>query len=76
MHPEAHDLFAIIQQGPDNYAALCYWQHSRGKTDEETGDLYAYIEDAFDAKPIHSITKVQAVSMISACLWASESVTP
>jgi hypothetical protein len=74
LHPKAESLFATIIEGPDSYEGLETWRKLEGYYDEKAADLYARIEDSFDAKPINSLTKPQAVSMLSRSLWANDKV--
>lgn len=72
MHPKAESLCATLMEGPDSYEGLELWRKLEGYYDEKAADLYARIEDSFDAKPIHTITRPQAVSMLSRSLWAND----
>lgn len=69
IHPEANGLFSALAVGPDNYDVLVRWQQEHLLTDNQAAELYAFIEDSFNARPIHTISKPQAVSMLSRCLW-------
>jgi len=84
LHPEAADLFDMIRlcevrdQADDAkfYNPLVEWQGSRGMRDEKTADLYARIEEAFTAKPLHSLSRLTAISMLSRSLWQNEKEFP
>lgn len=74
MHPEAESLFDTLIAGPDNYMGLRAWQQHHGLSEEQAAELFAHVEDGFDAKPIHSISRVNAVSIVSRALHLTEAV--
>lgn len=69
VHHQATTLYAILAKGEDNYGALNQWQLEHSASDDQTAELYAHIEDAFNSKPVHTISPVNAMSMVSKCLW-------
>lgn len=83
LHPEAADLFDSIMSctrtpGEDAffYVPLETWRVGKGLSDEATSDLYARVEEAFAAQPIHSLTRMSATSLMSKCLWQNHKEFP
>lgn len=76
VHPNTLGLTATLVEGADSYEGLETWRKVKGLSDEKAADLYARIEEAFDSKPINSISVQTAGSMISKALWQNERIYP
>ena len=69
LHPKAADLFSVLAGGVDNYDVLTIWRIDNTDSEEQAAELYAHIEDAFNSVPVHTVSRLAAVSMLSRCLW-------
>lgn len=76
VHPYTKGLTATLLEEADSYEGLERWRKVKDLSDEKAADLYARIEEAFDSKPINTITAPTAASILSRALWQNERIYP
>lgn len=82
MHPLTSELFNVIEKcgnlrehgDYDYYAPLVEWWKGQNLTEEKAADLYSRVAEAFEGRPLHSVPRGFAASLLSKCLHATDRI--